>query len=285
LLLGAQVPAADPGQAARDRDAEVVQVFLSAPQQWRPPTSKPPGWREGWEDLPLYVHAAYLVNLASASAETRERSVANLQATLDAASHLDVRGVVVHAGQAGVDSTVEQGIERFIDGVIRLRSEVPLLIENTATGLAALGRSIEAWEALFAAIDRASPDVPVGVCVDTCHLWCGTDWADPSVGEVARLMARFVAVHPGGLLHVNGSRDPAGAGRDRHARVVEGDLPSDHLVAMIQAATSHGIDHAVVETPGKAPEHAADLAWLREQLQGGPGAAGGRYRRGGVPRL
>jgi deoxyribonuclease IV len=277
------VPAADPGRAARDRGAEVVQVFLSAPQQWRAPTSRPAGWRDGWAGLPLYVHAAYLVNLASASPETRERSVANLQATLDAASHLDVRGVVVHAGQAGVDSTVEQGIERFIDGVVRLRSDVPLLIENTATGVAALGRSLEAWEALFAAIDRAAPAVPVGVCLDTCHLWCGTDWVDPSVAEVAAAMARFVAVRPGGLLHVNGSRDPAGAGRDRHARVAEGQLPAGHLVAMVEAATSNGIEHAVIETPGKAPEHAADLAWLRERLRRETPPTGGRSH-GTAPR-
>jgi len=271
MRLGAHVPPDAPARAAGERGADVVQVFLSSPRRWAPPRPKPDRWREQVADLPLYVHAPYLVNLASGSDEVRERSTAVLQATLDEATRVGALGVVVHAGQGGTDATTEQALTRFLGATLTLSSPTPLLIENTCTGQVSLGRDVAVWEELFARLATRGPDVPIGACLDTCHLWAGPDWDDPTVDEVADLAARFVAPAATGLLHVNDSHVAAGGGQDRHANLGEGTIPAAHLDRMLEAAVRRGWRDAVIETPGEAADHATDLRWLTAHL---PAVAG-----------
>lgn len=265
MRFGAHVGSADPAGEARARAAEVVQVFLSSPQMWRPPRHKPAAWVDALaaESLPWYAHAPYLVNLASATPETRERSVVALQRTLEVAAAAGASGVVVHAGHAGSGVGAQEAVDRFVHGARQLRSTVPLLVENTATGASSLGRDVAVWESLFTALDAAGLDVPHGACLDTCHLWCGADWFAPSAEEVRELAGRFVGVSERGLVHLNGARDPAGAGRDRHANLTSGLLDEEALLAMLDVAAERGWEDVVVETPGGGEGQAADLAWVR----------------------
>lgn len=262
MRIGAHVPPADPAAAAAERGATVVQIFLSSPRQWAAPQLRSDAWVAGVAELPLYVHAPYLVNLASADPAVRERSTSLLQATLDEATRIGALGVVVHAGQGGVDATTEQALTRFLDAATQLSSPTPLLVENTCTGQVSLGRDVAVWEELFARLAASAPDVPVGACLDTCHLWAGPDWEEPTDTDVAALAARFVAPADLGLLHVNDSHVPAGGGQDRHANLAEGTIPASHLNAMVAAAADRGWTDAVIETPGDAAAHAADLRWL-----------------------
>jgi deoxyribonuclease IV len=85
---------------------ESLQVFVSNARGWAPPPVDPAGDERFRADLdaaglgPLFVHAPYLVNFASASPVTRERSVAVVAATLAKAAGIGAAGVVVHAGAA-----------------------------------------------------------------------------------------------------------------------------------------------------------------------------------------
>ena len=83
---------------------------------------------------------------------------------------------------------------------------------------------------------------------------------------MAALAARFIAPADIGLLHVNDSHVPAGDGQDRHANLGAGTIPTGHLAAMIAAAADRGWTDAVIETPGGAAAHAADLRWLTTQV-------------------
>jgi deoxyribonuclease IV len=264
MRFGAHVPSSTPASAAAERRAEVIQVFLSSPRQWRAPSPKPDGWIEEVAPLPLYVHAPYLVNLASASEDVRARSVTLLQATLTEADRVGADGVVVHAGQGGVGGSIDVALDLVVDGIVQLVATTPLLIENTATGVCSLGRDIDVWERLFARLHATDLRVPIGACLDTCHLWSGADWDDPDTAEVTSLTARFVAPADTGLVHVNDSHDPAGAGRDHHANLGAGCIPPEGLLAMLDTARRRGWADAVVETPGGAEEQAADIAWLVE---------------------
>ena len=85
---------------------ESLQVFVSNARGWAPPPVDPAGDERFRDDLeaarlgPLFVHAPYLVNLASASPVTRERSREVVAATLAKAAAIGAAGVVVHAGAA-----------------------------------------------------------------------------------------------------------------------------------------------------------------------------------------
>lgn len=257
MRIGTSVPARAPLADADAVGAEVVQIHLSAPQQWRDPVG-----RKDADDLKTSgrvaaVHAPYLVNPASATAAVRDKSWHSLQVQLDGCAEVGAAGLVVHAGQAGPTGTMEEATERWLERVGDLRGDVPLLIENTATGQAAPGRHLDDWIALVNAV-REAANVTIGVCLDTCHAFAG----DPAAGADPEGWVRAVRDQLGGidLLHVNDSKDEAGAGRDRHEALGDGKM-GDALAAMVVAA---GAPAAVLETPGDDERRARDLAWLAD---------------------
>src|SRR5918995_277569 len=75
--------------------------------------------------------------------------------------------VIVHAGHAEDGAT--EGIGRWARTLEMLRSEVPVLIENTAGGTNAVARRLDLLGPLWEAVSAAKSEVPVGFCFDTCH--------------------------------------------------------------------------------------------------------------------
>jgi len=259
--IGAHVPRRDPlGEAAR-RGADVIQVNLSAPRNWAAPIA------HGDEDdlarspLPIFVHAPYLVNPASADPDVRARSRACLEAEATAAARIGARGLVVHGGQTGPDAdpddAVHLGIERWVATLSGAHLECRLLIENTAGGTGAVARTPEDLGQLVHALRQAGHDV--GVVLDTCHAH--------AAGLDLTTVAERLVVAAGGidLVHANDSHDPAGSGRDHHQHLGAGLADPDGLAV---AARSTGAP-VVVETPGGADAHAADIAWLRRRTGDG----------------
>ncbi len=256
MLLGAHVPAADPLAAARDREAEVIQIFLSSPRQWAPPKPRENLTEVRDSPLPVYVHSPYLLNLAAADPTIRARSRGLLQATCDAAAGIGAAGVVVHGGQVTAGEEDAIGITRWVEALRRLETAVPVLLEDTAGGPNAVARSTDQLARLWEALSPLA--VPFGLCLDTCHLHAA---GEDLVAATTRLEALIGRID---LVHINDSRDPAGSGRDRHENLGDGQVDPDALVETVRIADAP----AVVETPGDMAGQAADLAWLRRRLPG-----------------
>lgn len=256
MRTGTSVRASAPLAQADGVGAELVQLHLSAPQQWRDPIGRDDAPALAASGRVASVHAPYLVNPASATPAVRERSWHALRVQLAASATVGAAGLVVHAGQAGPDGTVEEAVARWLEGIGTLRGAVPLLVENTASGQAAPGRHLEDWIALVAALRAAADGVRVGVCLDTAHAFAGDPAAaDDPAGWVTEVRERCGGID---LLHVNDSEVAAGAGRDRHAALGDGCM-GEALAAMVVAA---GAPMAVLETPGDDERRRADLAWL-----------------------
>ncbi len=252
-LIGSHVPSADPVAEAAARGAEVAQVFLSAPRAWKPPRQREDATALRASGLPLYVHAPYLVNLATDAEPVRARSRAVVAQTCAAAEAIGARGVVVHGGSVGADGSEERGFANWREALERLETDVPILIENTAGGRGAMARHVEVLDQFFCALEG----LDIGFCLDTCHAHAAGEGLED-------LVERLVAVTGGiDLVHANDSKDPAGSGRDRHENLGEGTVGEAALVGMIAAAGAP----VVVETPGGAAAHAADVAWLRARLR------------------
>lgn len=261
MQIGSHVPARDPFDRARAVGADVVQVHLSAPRAWRPPLARADAAELCEAGLLVAAHAPYLCNPASGDATVRDRTADSLQATLDEAERCGAGGVVVHAGHAAGGGTMADALDRWVEVARRLRSPVPLLVENTASGTTAPGRHLADVVALFQRLRGEALDVPVGACFDTCHAWAG----DPDCAEDPAAYVKAFAQAAGGidLLHVNDSRDPAGAGRDRHTNLGRGEIGLDRLEAMVVTAAESGCPAAVVETPHEDADRAADIAAVR----------------------
>lgn len=251
-LVGAHVPSIHPLDEATERNADLVQIFLSDPQSWKKPDPHPDAEALRNSPIPVYVHAPYLINVCADNNRVRVPSRRILQETCDAASEIGAVAVIVHGGHVTGDGPQEEGIDRWRKALEPLDTEVQVLIENTAGGDKAVARRVEWIERLFDEV--AGHDV--GFVLDTCHIWAG---GEPLDEVVPRIMAAIGRID---LVHANDSKDPFDSRRDRHQNLGKGRIPSDELARMIADAGAP----VVVETPGGAREQGADIAWVRAIL-------------------
>jgi len=252
VILGAHVPASAPLEEAKARGAEVIQIFLSSPQSFRKPAARSDADALRSAPIPIYVHAPYLINPVADNTRVRIPSRKMLQETCDAAAAIGAAGVVVHGGHVTGDSGLEVAFPRWRKALSELDSEVPVLIENTAGGDDAVARRLDTVTALWDAVG----DLGVGYVLDTCHAWAG---GEPMDELVERTVAAVGAID---LVHLNDSRDPFGSRRDRHANLGKGEIPAGDLAAVVATAGAP----VVLETPGEAIDHVADLEWVRSRV-------------------
>lgn len=264
MRIGGHLPSRDPLGTADGLGIDVIQIHVSSPRTWQAPRPRPDADELATSGRLVAVHAPYLCNPASSDPQVRDRSAALLQQTIDAAAEVGAGGVVVHAGQAGADGRIADGIRRWAELLPRLRGTLPLLIENTASGRASVGRHLDSIAALFEALRGCDAEVGIGACLDTAHAYA----ADPAAEkDPAGWVEQFAAATGGvDLIHVNDSAVQAGSGRDRHANLGAGVMGLATITEMIAAS---GAPAAVLETPGYDERRAQDVEILRYLLATG----------------
>ena len=134
MRIGGHVAPGDPIGAAEAEGADCVQIFLGNPQSWKPPKPRDDAHVLRASPVPIYVHAPYLVNVASPNNRVRIPSRKILQQTCDAAAGIGAAAVVVHGGHVTDDDDPHDGFERWRKALERLETEVPVYLENTAGG-------------------------------------------------------------------------------------------------------------------------------------------------------
>ena len=252
MIIGAHVSPQKPLEEAAARDADAVQVFLSNPQQWKAPKPRDDAEELIASDIDIYVHAPYLMNLASPNNRVRIPSRKTLANTVEAAAAIGAKGVVVHGGSVGDDEDVSVGYERWRKALESFEIAVPILVENTAGSGNSVMQDLEHYGPLWEEIGSFD----VGVCLDTCHTWAAGADMEGAVDLVTGLVGGVA------LVHCNDSKDEAGSNRDRHENLGDGQIPEDLLVGVVKAANAP----VILETPGDAVQSAADIAWLRARL-------------------
>ena len=210
----------------------------------------------------MFVHAPYLINLGSPSAQTLDLSARRPRVlAAPRRGHRRAR-VVVHAGNA-VGARWEDAMAQARDALLRVLDAVPgappLLVEPTAGGGVALASDAASLGAYLDALGR---DERVGVCLDTCHLHAAGHDLSTAVGFAAALRAYRRAAGPNriGLVHVNDSRDPVGSKRDRHESIGHGTIGPDAFAALFTSPATRSVP-MVVETVDT--NQARDIATLK----------------------
>ncbi|GAA1257672.1 deoxyribonuclease IV [Sphaerisporangium rubeum] len=250
VRIGAHVDQDDPLAHAAARDAEVVQFFLGDPQGWKGPVIPASADALRASDVEVYVHAPYVINVATANNRIRIPSRKLLASQLQAAASIGAKGLIVHGGHVGKTDDPQTGFDNWRKVFERLEQPVPVLIENTAGGDNAMARRLERIARLWDALDGFD----VGFCLDTCHAHAG---GEELIGLVDRVKAITGRID---LVHCNDSRDAFDSGADRHANLGKGSIDPELILAVCRAAGAP----VVVETP--ADGQAADIAFLREHL-------------------
>ena len=260
--LGAHVDQADPITAATERGATLSQFFLGDPQGYKGPEWEYPGGPEAMRaaaeqaGIDLYVHAPYLINVATTNNRIRIPSRKLLQQHMDAAASIGAKGLIVHGGQVNKADDPEKGFDNWRKAVEATDIKVPLLIENTAGGDNAMARHLDRIARLWEAIGAADGFDNVGFCLDTCHAHAGGNDLTTVVDRVRAITGRI------DLVHCNDSRDEFDSGADRHTNLGSGLIDPEELAAVLRSAQAP----VVVETPGGVEGQTADLEWVRQQL-------------------
>jgi len=251
VLIGSHVGPKDPIAAANAEGADVVQIFLSNPQSWKPPNPREDAAVLRAAEVPIYVHAPYLINVASPNNRVRIPSRKILQQTCDAAADIGAAAVIVHGGHVTADDDdLDAGFARWRKALDRLDTEVPVYLENTAGGQRAMARRFDVIARLWEHIG----DTGVGFCLDTCHTWAAGEALIDAVDRITAITGRI------DLVHCNDSKDAAGSGRDRHANFGTGQIDPQLLVAVVQAAGAP----VICETAEEGRKD--DIAFLKEHI-------------------
>lgn len=252
VKIGAHVDSGDPLDGASAREADLVQFFLADPQGWTAPTPRPDAERLRHAEVSLYVHAPYVLNVATTNNRIRIPSRKLLGQHAEAAAAIGARALIVHGGHVGSDADLEVGFDNWRKTFERMSPQLPILIENTAGGDHAMARRLENIARLWDALDGYD----VGFCLDTCHAHAAGEELVDLVDRVRSITGRI------DLVHANDSKDPFGSGRDRHENLGAGTLDPKLMVAVVEAAGAP----VVCETPGGVSGQAADIALLRAAL-------------------
>jgi len=237
VLLGAHTSAAGGAQNAlyegRDIGATTVQFFTSNQKQWR-------GRKIGEDEVELWKraleetgmrevmsHDSYLINLGAENEEALEKSRGAFKDEVRRCHLLDVTYLNFHPGTAGKASD-EECIERIVESLLEMKGVVHdgktrLLVETTAGQGTSVGHR---FEHIGAIVDSVKGEIPIGVCMDTCHVFAAGYDIRTAAGWEATLKEfdRKVGLEHLYAFHLNDSVKPLGSRVDRHAGLGEGQI-------------------------------------------------------------
>lgn len=255
-------------ERAEERGCETMQIFNQSPRAWRPTNYSEAdfaAFRERLATSPVksvYIHAVYLINVASDDAEVCRRSLASLTHALSVGDAIGAGGVIVHpgSGKGQAPGPTFKKLGKAIKAALAETESTPLLFENTAGAGFTIGRT---FEELAKVIEVSGAGERLGVCLDSCHLLAsGYEVREaPAFKAVVDEYDRLVGLDRLRALHLNDSKVPLGANVDRHANLCDGELGEDGVRVFLGERRFRGLP-VLIEVPG--PDgHGPD----REQIE------------------
>jgi deoxyribonuclease IV len=240
MLIGAHVSSGGGLDRAVERGeaigAETIQIFNQSPRMWRPTkyTEKNfAAFRERLAASPVesvYIHAVYLINVASDDTEVRRKSLASLTHALTVGDAIGADGVVLHpgSGKGQRPASTFKRLGRAVEEALARTERCPLLFEDTAGAGFTIGRT---FEELAKVIEVSGSGKRLGTCLDSCHLLAsGYEIREPAaLGAVIDEFESVVGLDRLKALHMNDSMTALGSNRDRHAILGEGEIGEDGL--------------------------------------------------------
>jgi len=222
--------------AAADAGFDCVQLFSKNSSQWKAfPLIEQAGtqFQQALQSrnirFPL-VHDSYLINLASAKEDLRQRSIAAFADELERTAALGIPWIVMHPGSPTGDESnnaEENGLRRIAEAFDmifeQMQTAVLVLLETTAGQGSNLGWKFEHLARIIEL--SASPD-RFGVCVDTCHITAaGYSLAAPKEYDaVFKQFDEMIGLDRLKAFHLNDSVKGVGSRVDRHAHIGHGAL-------------------------------------------------------------
>lgn len=211
----------------------------------------------------LLCHAPYILNGCSADPEIRKLARETMADDLRRMEYLPGNLYNFHPG-SHVKQGAEAGIEMIADMLNQILTpdlHTTVLLETMAGKGTEVGRN---FEELAAIIDRVECKELMGVCMDTCHVHDGGYDIVNNLEGVLDEFDQIIGLSRLKAVHMNDSKNPINAHKDRHAKIGEGYIGLEALVGVINNPRLQGLP-VFLETPNELPGYAAEIALLRSR--------------------
>lgn len=247
MLLGSAKEAVSYG-------ADTFMFYTGAPQNTRRKSISELNIDAAWDYLSqhqieeIIVHAPYIINLGnSVKPETFELAVQFLQLEIERTAACKSQTLILHPG-AHVGAGTEAGIAQIIKGLNEvLTADTPcnIALETMAGKGSEIGRSFEELAQIYEGVIHSDK---LRVCFDTCHTSdSGYDIIHDFDGVIEKF-DRLIGKDQIAVFHVNDSKNPSGAAKDRHANIGFGEIGFDALSYIVHHPDFTDVPK-ILETP------------------------------------
>lgn len=281
LKIGSHVSFSDKGLPTATAEAVTYgsssfMIYTGAPQNTRRKPIESMNIEEGKAAMEqagigeIVVHAPYIINLGSYKSNTYQLAVDFLQEEIRRTHALGVRNIVLHPG-AFTDKDAEYGVNRIAEGLNEVlngtgETDVCIALETMAGKGTEIGRS---FEEIAQIIDKVQHNERLTICLDTCHIH---DAGYDIVNDLDGVLKKFddtIGLKRIEVVHINDSKNPVGAAKDRHTPIGSGWIGFDAIHRVVHHEALQGRPF-ILETPwvGKdaktqRPMYEVEIALLR----------------------
>ncbi|MBO4286317.1 MAG: deoxyribonuclease IV [Bacilli bacterium] len=219
----------------------------------------------GLDEDKIVVHCPYIINPANFSKpDLYALSIDVLVSELARTAAFGVKMLVLHPG-ASVGQDREQcivAIANAIDLALEgAHNDVKIALETMAGKGSEMGVSFEEIKAI---IDHSKYPEKLGVCFDTCHTNdAGYNLFD--FDNVLKEFDRIIGVDKILVVHLNDSKNPLGAHKDRHENLGYGEIGFDALNYIAHHPLLAKVPK-ILETPyyNEKPPYKTEIQMLKE---------------------
>ncbi len=247
-------------------DANALQIFLKSPRGGRPKPllteeiEKFHKYKDQYKIEFVVGHSSYLLNLAKEQPNDNWQEDSLID-DLTRLSHLGGSGLVYHVGKhLTLDKTLAtytliENLKKLLNKTSHLN--VPLLLENLSGQGTEMGTKLEELKFI---IDKVGDPTNLKVCLDTCHAFAaGYDLKSvKAVDDFFNNIQDTIGINTVVCFHLNDSKAPCGAHKDRHENLGKGHIGSTGIQQFIKLANQHKVP-LILETPLINNSHLEDI--------------------------
>lgn len=251
-------------ERAKFLGCDTMQIFTHNPRSWdlKKITKEDSvlfrSLRADLDISPVYVHASYLINLASEDRILQKKSINLLIKEMERADIIGADYVILHPGSAA-GSYKNFSRKRIISALTEISErgnwKAGIIIENTAGEKGDISSHMVDISEIINSVDET---LIRGICIDTCHAFAaGYDIRnEKGIKRLIEEIKYYIGLDKFKVVHLNDSKGDLGSGIDRHEHIGIGKIGMMGLRKFLQHFYFTNAP-VILETPKK--QEADDL--------------------------
>ena len=211
---------------------------------------------------PIIAHAPYTFNPCALDEGLRDYTKRTMAEDMKLLDKIPNALYNFHPG-SHVQQGVEIGVGKTADtlnSILDKSEKTMALIETMAGKGSEIGKT---FEEIAKIIEKTENKARVGVCLDTCHINDGGYDVTNNFYGVLEEFDKIIGLDRLKAVHLNDSKNPFGAHKDRHEKIGEGHLTLDGIITAITHPVVSKLP-IVLETPNDLDGYAREIALLKK---------------------